>query len=43
MRRTGLNLVLLLAYAAGVPPALLARAYYGRPRRTAAGAAGRVA
>ncbi len=29
MRRTGLNLLLLLAYAAGVPPARLAHAYYG--------------
>ena len=29
LRRTGLNLLLLLAYAAGVPPARLAHAYYG--------------
>ena len=29
LRRTGLNLLLLLAYTAGAPPARLARAYYG--------------
>ena len=37
MRRTALNLLLLLAYAAGVPPARLARAYYGAPGQAAAG------
>ena len=36
LRRTALNLLLLLAYSAGVPPARLARAYYGTQRRAAA-------
>ena len=31
-RRTALNLLLLLAYSAGVPPTRLARAYYGGSR-----------
>ena len=39
-RRTALNLLLLLAYSAGVPPARLARAYYGTPGRVTPGGAG---
>lgn len=37
LRRSALNVLLLLAYAAGVPVARLARAYYGPPHQGAGG------